>query len=105
MAKMNSIGVSAKNIDRIFAGAIRRIAEGEDEFSCCAITRIVPFTKDKTKVKEFYVEVLEARHPKGWKTDLLMRVVNHVGSKMTNESQGFRILMLSLVKAAWRDLV
>ncbi|KKK61407.1 hypothetical protein LCGC14_3014670, partial [marine sediment metagenome] len=37
MAKLNSIGVKARDIDRIFADAIERIAKGEEEFSCTAI--------------------------------------------------------------------
>lgn len=104
MAKLDSIGVRAKDIDRIFEYAIGRIAEGKDEFSCCAIATIYS-SKDKLKVRRFYVEVLGPRpHATGYNS-LLTRVLDHVGNNKTDESQGFRILMLSLAKAAWRDLV
>ena len=105
MTKLNSIGVRAKDIDRIFADAIKRVAKGDDEFSCNAITRLSGFRGVQWKVKDFYVKALEARPEKGVRIDLLTRVLYYVGYESTDESQGFRILMLSLVKAAWRDLV
>ena len=106
MAKLNSIGVKAKDIDRIFADAIKRIAEGDDEFSCCAISKLDNIKRECWKVREFYTEVLEPGLPQRKPPfDLLSRVVDHVGLVDNNKSQGFRILMLSLVKAAWRDLV
>ena len=107
MAKVNSIGVRAKDIDRIFADAIRRIAEGDEEFSCCAIGKSDQYTSnlDSLKVRQLYVDALAPRGD--WKPnqDLLTRVTNHVGCENNDKSQGFRILMLSLVKAAWKDLV
>ena len=107
MEKLNSIGVRAKDIDRIFANAIKRIAEGSAEFSCCAIGALGNYTinPDRLKVRQLYVDALAPRPRTKLSLDLLNRVLNHVGLTANDKSQGFRILMLSLVKAAWRDLV
>ena len=107
MGKLNSIGVRAKDIDRIFADAIRRIAEGDEEFSCVAIGARGSYTvtQDQLKVRQFYVYALAPRPRAKVHLDLLTRVTNHAGCTTNDEPQGFRILMLSLVKAAWRDLV
>ena len=107
MAKLNSIGVKAKDIDRIFADAIRRIAEGDEEFSCTAIAALSTYTvtQDQLKVRRLYEDTFAPRPRSKWPLDLLTRVTNHVGIVNNDRSQGFRILMLSLVKAAWRDLV
>ena len=106
MAKLNSLGIRAAEIDRIFDNAIRRIAEGDEEFSCTAIGSLgyYPYNQNQLKVRQFYVDALAARQRAKFPTDLLSRVTNHVGCKNNDESQGFRILMLSLIKAAWRDL-
>ncbi|KKL27817.1 hypothetical protein LCGC14_2381420 [marine sediment metagenome] len=107
MAKLNSIGVKARDIDRIFADAIRRIAEREDEFSCVAISPLSNYSHNinQLKVRQFYTDVLALGPRAKARLDLLGRVIDHVGCDNNDESQGFRILMLSLVKAAWRDLV
>ena len=107
MAKLNSIGVRAKDIDRIFAAAIRRIAEGKEEFSCIAIGSHGSYTvlQARLKVRQFYTDALAPRPRSKQAIDLLTRITNHVGYNTNDESQGFRILMLSLIKAAWRDLV
>ena len=107
MAKLNSIGVKAKDIDRIFGEAIRRIAEREEEFSCIAIGSLSNYSHNlnQLKVRQFYTDVLAPRPRTKVRLDLLGRVTDHVGCNNNDESQGFRILMLSLVKAAWRDLV
>ena len=107
MAKLNSIGVRAKDIDRIFANAIRWIAEGKQEFSCCAIAEGINFGGDKLKVRKFYERVLTTRTNRKMSDDwnLLVWVTKCVGLENTDKSQGFRILMLSLIKAAWRDLI
>ncbi|KKM94613.1 hypothetical protein LCGC14_1196560 [marine sediment metagenome] len=107
MRNLNSIGVRAKDIDRIFADAIRRIAEGREEFSCVAIGARGGYTitQDQLKVRQFYVYALAPRPRARMYLGLLDRVTKHVGVINNDESQGFRILMLSLVEAAWRDLV
>ena len=107
MEKLNSIGVRAKDIDRIFADAIERIAEGKQEFSCVAISSLdsCSLNLNRLKVRQFYTGVLAPRPREKGRLDLLTRVTNHVGCEANDESQGFRVLMLSLVKAAWRDLV
>ena len=107
MAKLNSIGVKVKDIDRIFANAIRRIAEGDEEYSCCAIGKLDQFAKSPgtLEVRQLYVDALAPRPRSKRSHNLLCRVIDYVGHDNNDESQGFRILMLSLVKAAWRDLV
>ena len=105
MAKLNSIGVKASEIDEIFTEAIRRIAERKDEFSCCAIGTRYRRTQNTDIVGRFYVEAFSQRSHKERPLTLLNRVSNHAGWQNDDESQGFRILMLSLIKAAWRDLV
>ena len=109
MAKLNSLGVRAVEIDRIFADAIERIAEGEEEFSCCAIGRLDQNQYDRIsnplKVRQLYVDALAPKPRTKPPLDLLTRVTDHVSATNNDKSQGFRILMLSLVKAAWRDLV
>ena len=108
MAKLNSIGVKARDIDRIFADAIERIAKGEEEFSCVAIGSLSGYSPNlnQLKVRQFYTDVLAlGPRAKVRLADLLCRVIDHVGCDNNDESQGFRILMLSLVKAAWRNLV
>ena len=105
MAKLNSIGVKAEKIDRIFANAIAKIANGKQEFSCCAISTLSEHERDALIIREFYTDVLDPRPSAKLPLSLLLRVMNHVGYDNTDKSQGFRILMLSLIKAAWRDLV
>ena len=109
MAKLNSLGVRAVEIDRIFADAIERIAEGEEEFSCCAIGKLDQYqyarAGNSLKVRRLYVDTLAPKGDCKPNLDLLNLVTKHVGCAWSDKSQGFRILMLSLVKAAWRDLV
>ncbi len=107
MAKLNSIGVRAKDIDRIFSNAIKQIAEGEQEFSCVAISSLLlnNHNRNRLKVRRLYEDTLTSGPCNELSFSLLCLVINHVGCVNNNKSQGFRILMLSLVKAAWRDLV
>ena len=106
MAKIDGIEIKAKKIDRIFSNAIAKIANGNQEFSCCAISTLVDLRdRDALIVRGFYTDVFAPRPGEKTPSDLLFRVVEHVGAPCTDESQGFRILMLSLVKAAWGDLV
>ena len=107
MAKLNRLGIRAKDIDRIFDNAIRRIAEGEEEFSCCAIESLshCPINRDRVRVRRFYENAFAPRSHAKFHIDLRGRIARYVGIDNTDKSQGFRILMLSLVKAAWRDLV
>ena len=105
MKKPNWIGIPARDIDRIFADAIERIAEGDAEFSCCAISTLELHERDASVIRQFYTGVFAPRTGGNRPYLLLPRVTNHVGVRRTDKSQGFRILMLSLVKAAWRDLV
>ena len=105
MAKLNSIGVKARDIDRIFSDAIAQIANGEQAFSCCAISTLDLYDREGITIRRFYTDVFAPRPGAKPPFGLLSRVTNHVGIRGTDKSQGFRILMLSLVKAAWRDLV
>ena len=105
MAKIGVNEIRAEKIDRIFSNAIAKIANGEQQFSCCAITTFDQLDRDALIIRQFYTDVLAPRPSAKTPVDLLVRVTNHVGSRRTNKSQDFRILMLSLIKAAWRDLV
>ena len=105
MAKIEGTKIRGEKIDRIFSNAIAKIANGEQEFSCCAITTFDQLCGDALIIRQFYTDMLAPRQGVNPSVDLLVRVTNHVGIRRTDKSQGFRILMLSLVKAAWRDLV
>ena len=105
MAKIRGIEIRAEKIDRIFSNAIAQIANGKQEFSCSAIAILYQYKRDALAIREFYTDVFAPRPGEERSSDLLFRVSDHVGIPRTDKSQGFRILMLSLVKAAWRDLV
>ena len=106
MAKIRGTEIRAKRIDRIFSNAIAKIANGEQEFSCCAIgTLFGRRDRQSLTIRQFYADVFASRPGAKPPHELLFRVTDHVGARYADKSQGFRILMLSLVKAAWRDLV
>ncbi len=104
MAKLNSIGVSAKNIDRIIDEAIRRIETGEDVYSCCALItqgkRI-----DDWKVRKFYTKTFGSPtlYPDNYGY-VFATEVNRATYNNSSKAKDFRIFMLSLFRAAWRDL-
>ena len=105
MAKLNSIGVRAKDVDRIIDKAIRCIGLGQEVFSCCAL--IVGGKENNTlswKVRKAYTRTLGPLtiYPDhyGYAFSVEVRKATNKGNKAN-----FRVLLLSLFKAAWRDLV
>ena len=105
MAKMNSIGVRARNVDRIIDKAIQRVGTGEEKYSCCAL--VIPGTKDYLKgwkIRKAYTRtfgpVTEYVDNFGYAFAVEVNKATYKDNKAN-----FRILMLSLFKAAWRDLV
>ncbi len=104
MAKLNSIGVRAKDIDRIIDKAIHSIGTGEGKFSCCALTP----TGDDGKgwlVRRAYTRtfapVMDYIDNYGY---AFATEVNHAANSPESETN-LRVLLLSLFRAAWRDLV
>ena len=102
MAKLNSIGVKARDIDRIIDKAIRRIGKGEDRYSCCALIETGNL-EGCWKVRKAYTNAFSP----------VSKFVDHYGcvfaetvnQATTRETAAdFRVLMLSLFRAAWRDL-
>ena len=107
MAKVNSIGVKAGDVDRIIDAAILRIETGEDVYSCCAF--MLAGTKDYLdgwKVRKAYTRTF------GPVTSYIDNFgyafsteVNRATHNNSSKAKDFRVLMLSLFRAAWRDLV
>ena len=105
MKKLNWIGIPARDIDRIIDGAIQRIETGEDVYSCCALITKGKYIDD-WKVRKAYTKTF------GPVTNYLDNYgyafateVNRATHKNSSKAKDFRVLMLSLFKAAWRDLV
>ena len=104
MAKLNSIGVKAKDIDRIIDRAILAIGTGEDVYSCCALI---------TEVEDHLGWAVRKAYTRtfGPVTDYLdnygyaFATEVHKAIRNDGNKANFRILMLSLFRAAWRDLV
>jgi len=99
MAKLNSIGVRAKDIDRIIDGAIQRIETGEDVYSCCALItqgkRIDDWKviKDKTGQEKKLIKKFNGLRNK---EDSLIRVRGKLGISWpkTKKLEGYRMLDL-----------
>ena len=107
MAKLNSIGVKVRDIDRIIDTAILRIETGKDVYSCCALT--LAATKDYDdgwKVRKAYTHTFGpvTGYPDNYGYVFVM-VVNRATYNNSSKAKDLRILMLSLFRAAWRDLV
>ena len=103
MEKLNSIGVRAKDIDRIIDKAILGVGLGLETYSCCALTNVkgcVP----SWEVRKAYTRTFG---PVTYIPDNYGYTFAAKVSKATNKGNraNFRVFMLSLFKAAWRDLV
>ncbi len=103
MAKLNSTGIKAEKIDRIIDKAIRLIGLGQELYSCCALTDVggppLGWEVRKAYTHAFGpVTIYPDHYGYAFATEVY---------KVTNDKTkaNFRILMLSLFKAAWRDLV
>ncbi|KKM61420.1 hypothetical protein LCGC14_1531800 [marine sediment metagenome] len=103
MAKLNSIGVRAKDIDRIIDGAIQRIGTGEDKYSCCALMQRGESSRS-WKVRNAYTHTFS---PVTYCPDNYGYAFATEVTRATNPNTkaNFRVFMLSLFRAAWRDLV
>jgi len=106
-----------QKVDAVFDEAIRLVSEGES-FSCNALSiadrNINGFDSDCYRynypVENLYREVLSYRLPRIKEgqpedTDPLLTAVNKHARHETYEGRQFRVLLLSMVKAAWRDLI
>ena len=103
MKSIDAIGVSEQDVDRILDGAIQLIGTGVEVYSCCALT--VPgndYQKGK-RIRQVYCAVFgdsQAYDPMG---EVFRMAIENTTPK--NKWVGLRVLLLSLFKAAWRDLV
>ncbi|KKL27816.1 hypothetical protein LCGC14_2381410 [marine sediment metagenome] len=102
----NWIGIPAKDIDRIIDDAIWSIGTGEDSFSCCALLEFNGENTLNWAVRKAYT------HTFGPATDYLDNYgwafsteVNLAGRGNYESMANLRVFMLSLFRAAWRDLV
>ena len=103
MTKLNLIGVRARDIDRIIDRAIQRIGKGEDRYSCCALIKKGDLARC-WKVRKAYTDTFG---PVTIYSDHFgYMFAAEVSLAATHETTAnFRILMLSLFRVAWRDLV
>ena len=102
MSKVNGIGTPAREVDRIIDKAIQLIGTGAHRYSCCALTPARD-TGAGWKVRKVYTRTFGPAtiYP------------DHFGYVFSSEVQKaapfttleFRVTMLSLFRAAWRDLV
>ena len=103
MAKLNSTGIKAEKIDRIIDKAILGVGLGLETYSCCALSDVRGCVLG-WKVREAYTHAFGPAtiYPDNYGYAFATEV-----HKVTNDETkaNFRILMLSLFKAAWRDLV
>ena len=103
MKSIDAIGVSERDVDRILDKAIQLIGTGVEVYSCCALT--VPgddYQKGK-RIRQVYCAVFndsQAYDPMG---EAFRKAIEY--STPRNEWVGLRVLLLSLFKAAWRDLI
>ena len=104
MSKINGIGIPVRDVDQIITRAIRRIGTGEDRYSCCALTPAAAGDVGKGwKVRKAYTHTFGpvTDYPDSYGYAFAAEV-----QQATNEDTetDFRVLMLSLFRAAWRDL-
>ena len=104
MKKPNWIGIPARDIDRIIDKAIKRIVTGEEMFSCCAFITGLNDTRGWAVRKAYtrtFGPVTSYIDNCGY---AFATEVNRATNSL-NEVGNLRIVMLSLFRAAWRDLV
>ena len=104
MSKINGIGIPARDVDRIIGKAIQRIGTGEDKYSCCALMQRGESSRS-WKVRNAYTHTFG---PVTYCPDNYGYAFTTEVNRATNssdEARNLRIIMLSLFRAAWRDLV
>ena len=105
MSKINGIGIPAQDVDRIIDTAILRIETGEHVYSCCAL---IAEAEDHSgwAVRKAYTRtfgpVIDYQDNYGY---AFATEVNRATYNNRSKAKDFRVLMLSLFRAAWRDLV
>ncbi len=106
MSKINGIGIPARNVDRIIDEAIRRIETGEDVYSCCALLEFNGENILNWAVRRAYTNTFGPvpDYPDNYGYAFVTEV-NRATYNNRSKAKDFRVLMLSLFKAAWRDLV
>ena len=104
MSKINEIGIPARDIDRIINRAIRLIGTGEHKYSCCALTAEGDLERC-WKVRKAYTRTFSpvTDYVDNYGYSFVAEV--KCATNSPNEAENLRILMLSLFRAAWRDLV
>ena len=104
MTKLNLLGIKAAEIDRIIDKAILRIGSGGYKYSCCALARASDDGKSWA-VRRTYTRtfgpVMAYRDNYGY---AFATEVSQAANSPRSEIN-LRILLLSLFRAAWRDLV
>ena len=104
MKSINAIGVSERDVDRIIDAAIERIGIGLYAYSCCALSAPGDDYVKGLRIREVYAKVFtdgpELVNDAG---ETFRRQIEHYVSP--KEWRNLRILLLSLFKAAWKDLV
>ena len=104
MKKLNWIGTPAQEVDRIIDKAIHNIGTGEGRFSCCALT-LTGYDGKGWTVRRAYIRTF------GPVTDYIDNYGYAFATEVSQAANSprseinLRILLLSLFKAAWRDLV
>ena len=84
------------DLTKIYLEAMRRVAEGEDDYSCSAIS----YDYEKNPAALLYAKVFSPDGKPGlWQSPFALAV------NAEPDSQNFRVLMLGLMAACWRDML
>ena len=104
MAKLNGIGIPAQDVDRIIDRAIQLIGTSAHKYSCCALTPVGD-TIQGWKVRKAYTRTFGpvTSYIDNYGYALSMEV-SRATYGTPREARNLRVFMLSLFRAAWRDL-
>ena len=108
MEEINLNGVEAEKVDEIIDGAIFCVEAGLEEFSCCALTQPGEDYKNGWATRRLYTTTFNDNPLDGHADNYGYGFADGIREACPNtkeERRDFRILLLSLFKAAWRDLV
>ena len=90
-------GLSARKVDAVFDKTIKLVGEDLEEYSCIALHKFDVVGV----VRNFYTDIMSPNDSFGY--DLAHNIES--AYKTQENRKNLRVVMLSLVKAAWRDLV
>ncbi|KKL91303.1 hypothetical protein LCGC14_1896100 [marine sediment metagenome] len=107
MEEINLNRVEAERADEIIDYAIEQIDLGLDEFSCCALTQPGENYDEGWVIRRLYTTTFNDNPLDGQTDNYGHGFANEINqySPCREERVELRILLLSLFKAAWRDLV